>query len=171
MRATRASFRSSARRCSGSFGRVRASGSSTSAAATGALAASLIAAGCEVIGIDAAPDMVEAARAKGIDARLMDGKALAFEAEFDAVFSNAALHWMRDPDSVIRGVRRALVRGGRFVGEFGGHGNVASITVALVAVLDGAASTVRLRSPGTSRRPRPTRPGSRRPASRSRPSA
>jgi SAM-dependent methyltransferase len=102
----------------------------------GSLAASLIAAGCEVIGIDAAPDMVEATRAKGVDARLMDGEALAFEAEFDAVFSNAALHWMRDPDAVIQGVRRALVPGGRFVGELGGHGNVAAITVALVAALE-----------------------------------
>ena len=66
----------------------------------------------------------------------MDGAAIAFEAEFDAVFSNAALHWMRDPDLVIQGVRRALRPGGRFVGEFGGHGNVAAITVALVAVLE-----------------------------------
>jgi SAM-dependent methyltransferase len=62
-----------------------------------------------------------------------------------AVFSNAALHWMRRPDAVIAGVQRALVPGGRFVGEFGGHGNVAAITVALVAVLerrglDGAAA-------------------------------
>ncbi|MGH6914384.1 MAG: class I SAM-dependent methyltransferase [Geminicoccales bacterium] len=102
----------------------------------GKLAERLIAAGCEVIGVDAAPDMIEAARAKGVDARLMNGEALAFQAEFDAVFSNAALHWMRDPDSVIQGVRRALGPGGRFVGELGGHGNVAAIIVALVAVLE-----------------------------------
>ena len=61
--------------------------------------------------------------------------ALDFDAEFDAVFSNAALHWMRDADAVIAGVHRALRPGGRFVGEFGGAGNVAAITVALTAVL------------------------------------
>jgi SAM-dependent methyltransferase len=51
-------------------------------------------------------------------------RALEFDAEFDAAFSNAALHWMKDPDRVIAGVRRALKPGGRFVGECGGLGNV-----------------------------------------------
>ncbi|MGE4011890.1 MAG: trans-aconitate 2-methyltransferase, partial [Alphaproteobacteria bacterium] len=61
---------------------------------------------------------------------------LAFNAEFDAVFTNAALHWMkRDPDAVIDGVWRALKPGGRFVGEMGGHGNVASIVSACMAAL------------------------------------
>ena len=47
-----------------------------------------------------------------------------------------ALHWMKqDPDAVIKGARRALKPGGRFVGEFGGHGNVAAIVVALSAAL------------------------------------
>jgi trans-aconitate methyltransferase len=101
----------------------------------GALTEQLAALGCAVVGVDSGPAMVEAARARGLDARLVDGQALSFEAEFDAVFSNAALHWMRAPDAVIAGVRRALRPRGRFVGEFGGHGNVAAITVALVAVL------------------------------------
>jgi SAM-dependent methyltransferase len=101
----------------------------------GALTEKLVAAGCAVIGVDSAPAMVEAARARGLDARVMDGQNLAFKAEFDAVFSNAALHWMRDADGVIAGVRRALRPGGRFVGELGGHGNVATIIVALLAVL------------------------------------
>jgi len=56
--------------------------------------------------------------------------------EFDAVFSNAALHWMTEPDRVVDGVRRALRPGGRFVGEMGGAGNVARIRAALVAALD-----------------------------------
>jgi len=60
---------------------------------------------------------------------------LAFAAEFDAVFSNAALHWMRDPDAVIAGVWRALKPGGRFVGECGGAGNVATVLDALHAVV------------------------------------
>ena len=80
--------------------------------------------------------MIAKAEALGLDARVVDGHALPFTHEFDAVFSNAALHWMaRDPDAVIRGVVRALKPGGRFVGEMGGHGNVAAVTVALVAVL------------------------------------
>ncbi|WP_225770075.1 class I SAM-dependent methyltransferase [Inquilinus sp. Marseille-Q2685] len=110
----------------------------------GALTAKLAAAGAEVVGADASAELVAAARALGLDARIADGQALAFDAEFDAVFSNAALHWMRDADAVIAGVRRALKPGGRFVGEFGGHGNVAAIVTALVAALnarglDGAA--------------------------------
>jgi trans-aconitate methyltransferase len=81
--------------------------------------------------------MVAAARQRGIDARVVDAYQLNFTSEFDAVFSNAALHWMkRDPDAVIQGVRRALKPGGRFVAEMGGHGNVAAITVALCATIE-----------------------------------
>jgi len=101
----------------------------------GALTVSLAEAGATVVAVDASPEMVAAACARGLDARVMDGQALAFEGEFDAVFSNAALHWMREPDRVLAGVHRALRPGGRFVAEFGGHGNVAAITVALLAVL------------------------------------
>lgn len=93
--------------------------------------------GCTVVGVDAGPDMIRAARALGLDARVIDGHSLPFEREFDAVFSNAALHWMkRDPQAVIAGVARALRPGGRFVGEMGGHGNVAAIVTALLAVLE-----------------------------------
>lgn len=103
----------------------------------GALTEKLVAAGCTVVGVDGSPDMVQAAAKRGLDARVMDGYHLTFSHEFDAVFSNAALHWMSiDPDSVIHGVRRALKQGGRFVGEFGGHGCVAAITVALCAALE-----------------------------------
>ena len=100
----------------------------------GALTAALAATRAAVVGVDASAAQVAAARARGLDARVMAGERLAFEGEFDAVFSNAALHWMTDPDAVLAGVRRALVPGGRFVGEFGGHGNVAAIRVALAAV-------------------------------------
>lgn len=66
----------------------------------------------------------------------MDGHDLTFAHKFDAVFSNAALHWMsKDPVRVIQGVRRALKPGGQFVGEFGGHGNVAAVVTAISAVL------------------------------------
>ncbi|TAM80633.1 MAG: class I SAM-dependent methyltransferase [Acidobacteria bacterium] len=94
-------------------------------------------AGATVVGVDASQDMVAAARQRGIDARLADAFDLKFDAEFNAAFSNAALHWMkRDPDAVLKGVRRSLKGGGRFAGEFGGHGNVAAIVVALLAVLE-----------------------------------
>lgn len=102
----------------------------------GALTAKLAALGCTVVGVDASPDQIATARAEGLDAHVMDGQALTFEHEFDAVFSNAALHWMkRDPDAVIAGVARALKPGGRFVAEFGGAGNVATIRDALHAEL------------------------------------
>ena len=101
----------------------------------GVLTRALAQAGCRVIGVDASADLVAAARSRGVDARLMDGHALTFDAEFDAVFSNAALHWMLRPDAVIEGVRRALVPGGRFVAEMGGAGNVAAIVAALERAL------------------------------------
>lgn len=102
----------------------------------GALTEKLGAAGADVLGVDASETMIEAAGARGLDVRVLDGHALDFDDAFDAVFSNAALHWMLDPDAVIAGVRRALKPGGRFVGEFGGHGNVAAITVAILAALE-----------------------------------
>jgi SAM-dependent methyltransferase len=102
----------------------------------GVLTEKLAAAGSDVVGADASVELVEAARARGLDVRLMNGQALEFDGEFDAVFSNAALHWMRQPDAVIAGVHRALKQGGRFVGEFGGAGNVARIASALEAALD-----------------------------------
>jgi len=101
----------------------------------GALTLKLVAAGASVVGVDGAPDMVRAACALGLDARVVDGQHLAFGPEFDAVFSNAALHWMPDGAAVIAGVFRALKPGGRFVGEFGGHGNIAAIVTALNAAL------------------------------------
>jgi SAM-dependent methyltransferase len=101
----------------------------------GALTAKLVALGCRVVGVDASAAQVEAARCIGLDARVGDGNLLNFDAEFDAVFSNAAIHWMNRPDDVIAGVSRALRAGGRFVGEFGGHGCVEKIKCALIASL------------------------------------
>ena len=101
----------------------------------GTLTLLIAARGASVIGIDASADMVAAARAKGVDARQEHAEHLPFEREFDAVFSNAVLHWIKDAGAVAGGVARALKPGGRFVGEFGGHTNIAAITVALRAVL------------------------------------
>lgn len=102
----------------------------------GVLTEKLVAAGCRVLGADASPALAAAARERGIEVRVIDGQALDFSDAFDAVFSNAALHWMkRDPDAVIAGVHRALKAGGRFVAEMGGAGNVGAIRDALHAVL------------------------------------
>jgi trans-aconitate methyltransferase len=101
----------------------------------GVLTEKIAAAGATVIGVDAAPDMITAARARGLDARVVAGQNLTFRREFDAVFSNAALHWMRPPEAVLSGVRRALKPGGRFVAEMGGQNNTAAIMVALSAVV------------------------------------
>ena len=97
----------------------------------GALTQQLATMGVHVIGVDSSPQMIAAASARGLDARVIDGQQLPFVACFDAVFSNAALHWMRDPDRVVAGVFRALRPGGRFVGECGAEGNVATLVQAL----------------------------------------
>jgi trans-aconitate methyltransferase len=101
----------------------------------GSLTEKIIAAGATVVGVDASAEMVAAATARGIDARRIDAERLPFEHDFDAVFSNAALHWVRDHDAMLAGVRRALKPAGRFVAEFGGHGNIAAIQVAIRSVL------------------------------------
>lgn len=100
----------------------------------GALTAKIATSGAHVKGVDSSENMVTAARALGIDAQVASADALDFDHEFDAVFSNAALHWMRNQDTVLAGVHRALKPDGRFVAEMGGHGNIAAIQVALLAV-------------------------------------
>ena len=90
----------------------------------GALTGKIVARGAEVLGIDSSPEMVAAAKARGIDALLLDAKDMAFDAEFDAAFSNAALHWMLDKRRVAAAIFRALKPGGRFAGEMGGEGNI-----------------------------------------------
>lgn len=97
----------------------------------GVLTQALIDAGADVVAVDASAEMVASAQVRGIAARQADGQALAFHEEFDAVFSNAALHWMLDGAAVAEGVFRALKPGGRFVGEMGGAGNVARLRGAL----------------------------------------
>lgn len=101
----------------------------------GVLTEQIAAAGAQVVGVDASADMIKAARARGLDAHVADGQALTFNSEFDAAFSNAALHWMLDPEGVANGVFRALRPGGRFVGEMGGEGNIATLRSGLRAEL------------------------------------
>src|SRR4029079_5892798 len=110
----------------------------------GALTEKLVAAGCRVTAIDSSAAQVGAARARGLDARRGRAETLPFQAEFDAVFSNAVLHWIPDASAAIASVHRALKPGGRFVAEFGGAGCVQTVRLALIAEadrrgLDGAA--------------------------------
>ena len=103
----------------------------------GVLTARIVEAGARVIGLDSSEEMVEAARARGVDAFVADAEALDLPhqverfGQFDAVFSNAALHWMLDPDAVATGIFAMLKEGGRFVGEMGGAGNLARLRAAL----------------------------------------
>jgi SAM-dependent methyltransferase len=93
--------------------------------------------GARVLGVDASPEMIAAARERGIEAEQAKAEALPFrDATFDAVFSNAVLHWVRGQDAMLDQVFRVLKPGGRFVAEMGGHGNIAAIQVALTAVLE-----------------------------------
>ena len=93
----------------------------------GALTRKIIARGASVVGIDNSVDMIDAAKAAGLDAHLLDAAAMRFDNEFDAVFSNAAIHWMLDRQAVAAAIFRALKPGGRFAGEMGGSGNIATL--------------------------------------------
>ena len=101
----------------------------------GALTLKIKERGAEVVGIDNSLSMVAAAKARGLDARLMDAADLRFDEAFDAAFSNATLHWVLDKERAARAIFFALKRGGRFVGEMGGAGNLASLRELLDEVL------------------------------------
>lgn len=121
----------------------------------GRLSQEIAASGCQVWGLDASPEQVAAAQEKGIPACALDAAELDNEAfelpapwgpaggrrvvdlygAFDAVFSNAALHWVRRPQAALSGIGKVLKPTGRFVGELGGQGNVASIELAMDEVL------------------------------------
>ncbi|WP_172329983.1 class I SAM-dependent methyltransferase [Mangrovicoccus sp. HB161399] len=102
----------------------------------GVLTARLAGAGAVATGLEPDPSMAAAARAKGLAVLEQDARQPFGEAAFDAVFSNAALHWIRDPEPVLANAFAALKPGGRFVAEQGGFGNVAAIRVALAAALE-----------------------------------
>jgi trans-aconitate methyltransferase len=97
----------------------------------GALTEKIAAAQCRVFGADSSLAQARAARQRGIPTLVADAQHLFLKQRFDAVFTNAALHWMKDAESVVINVARCLKPQGRFVGEFGGRGNVASIRAAL----------------------------------------
>src|SRR6476646_6075248 len=97
----------------------------------GTLTQKIVERGASVVGIDNSLDMIGSARAKGIDARLMDAAELKFSEAFDAAFSNATLHWVLDNKRAARAIWFALKPGGRFAGEMGGEGNLAALREAL----------------------------------------
>jgi SAM-dependent methyltransferase len=101
----------------------------------GALTHRIVDRGAEVVGVDDSPELVAAAQAIGLDVHLLHAADMTFDGEFDAVFSNAALHWMLDRDRVARAVFRALKPGGRFAGEMGGEGNLQRLRESLDAEL------------------------------------
>lgn len=92
---------------------------------TGHLTAKIAEAGAYVVGVDRSPEMVRKAREKypALRFEVMDARELALGGAFDAVFSNATLHWIKEPEQVIVGIGKLLRPGGRFVAEFGGKGN------------------------------------------------
>ena len=101
----------------------------------GALTLALAERGVSVVGIDSSAEQIEAAVEAGLDARVIDATSMPFEAEFDGVFSNAALHWIKNADAVIEGMWRALKPGGRVAAEMGGSGNVGHIREAILEAL------------------------------------
>lgn len=100
---------------------------------TGHLTAQIAAAGADVTGIDASQAMIDQARAAypGLDFRTADVRDFRPDRPYDAVFSNAVLHWVRPPEAAVRTMHDALRAGGRLVVEFGGRGNVAAIVAAI----------------------------------------
>jgi len=104
---------------------------------TGQLTQEIAAAGVDAVGVDASAEMIAAARENFPHVRfeVCEATAMDFENEFDAVFSNAALHWVTDQEKAISCIARSLKRGGRFVFEMGGHGNLQEILSALAQAL------------------------------------
>ena len=101
----------------------------------GALTRKIIERGASVVGVDDSVDMIDAAKAAGLDAYRLDAAQMRFDAEFDAAFSNAALHWMPAKEAVAAAIFRALKPGGRFAGEMGGEGNIAVLRSGIRAEL------------------------------------
>jgi trans-aconitate methyltransferase len=104
---------------------------------SGQLTAAIADAGASVVGLDSSPEMLAEARAHypGIEFRLGDAADFALASPVDAVFSNAVLHWVKNAAGAAACIARALKPGGRFVAEFGGHGNIQSIVDAIREVL------------------------------------
>jgi trans-aconitate methyltransferase len=104
---------------------------------TGGLAAQIAACGATVLGLDPSPDMIAKARAAHPQLMFIQKSITDLDEAptFDAIFSNATLHWVSDAAGAVNAMARALKPGGRFVAEFGGFGNIAGIAAAVRAAL------------------------------------
>jgi trans-aconitate methyltransferase len=104
---------------------------------TGHLTAQIAESGAEVIGVDRSADMVAAAQAAypKLKFEVVDARKLNFHEKFDAIFSNATLHWIHEPELVLQGIYKALRPGGRFVAELGGKKNIRAMQDAFDATL------------------------------------
>ena len=104
---------------------------------TGHLTAQIAESGAEVLGVDRSAEMVAAAQAAypNLKFEVVDARKLAFDEMFDAVFSNATLHWIHEPEAVLQGIFKALRPGGRFVAELGGKKNIRAMQDAFDSAL------------------------------------
>ncbi len=102
----------------------------------GTLAVEIEKLGAKVIGVDLSESMVQKTKEKGIEAYVMSATDLTFENKFDAVFSNAVLHWVKEDKKAIQKISKSLKVNGRFVAEFGGYGNIKFLTDAIKEVFD-----------------------------------
>jgi SAM-dependent methyltransferase len=100
---------------------------------TGHLTAKIAETGAHVVGVDRSPEMIRQAKKKYPSLRfeVMDAREIFLDGTFDAVFSNATLHWIMEPERAIAGIRKSLRPGGRFVAEFGGRGNTGELITAV----------------------------------------
>lgn len=116
---------------------------------TGHLTSQIAGSGAKVVGVDRSPEMIRQAREKypSIRFEVMDAREITLSGHFDAVFSNATLHWIKEPERVIAGIAKILRTNGRFVAEFGGKGNVAGLMTAVEQAWQ------KLRLPGTAPNP------------------
>ncbi len=103
----------------------------------GRLTERIAAAGAETLGLDSSPEMIREAIKlhPGLRFEVGDGRDFNFNRRFDAVFSNAALHWIREPERVVHSIAKSLRPEGRFVAEFGGKGNISRVVEAFYLVL------------------------------------
>jgi trans-aconitate 2-methyltransferase len=104
---------------------------------TGQLTSEIARSGATVVGMDQSAEMIAAARENYPELRfdMADIAAGTYDNEFDAVFSNAALHWVKNQQGAITAIARALKPGGRLVFEMGGHGNIRQIWKALALAM------------------------------------
>jgi trans-aconitate methyltransferase len=101
---------------------------------TGHLTNRIANSGAIVVGLDGSAEMLAQARSTYPQIKFIqaDAREFTFAEPFDAIFSNAVLHWITPPEAVIARARDALRPGGRFVAEFGGQGNVQTIASAML---------------------------------------